>query len=251
MTVTVSPAQTAVEELQQCLDWLIWNLLPGTHKPYIPPQMSAEKRAELDRANREWNTVTDIGTGVQIPLGESPAPMDLDIADLIAEISDTADDLSRLVSLAAKVEPLRPAVYAFSDPRPYLRHVIAFLPVAAGVHSTVEDRCDGLIFRAHTLLGLLGDGQLLNTVCPFCGGRTSHHPIGGAKTLRVRAVLPKDVKRETAAIKATWLIVCEGACEPKLSDVGEWHRGRPAWNIINEGAWLADQIEASGLTTTC
>jgi len=247
--VTAFAAETAVTELLTALTWLTANLQPGTHRIYIPPQLSAEKRAEIGA--QIW-LERHTGVASTMPLGESPAPLDLDIADLIAEISDAADDMCRLVSLAARTTPPRQATWAFEDPRPYLHRVLDLLPKARTVHATVEARCDNLIFRAHTLLGLFGDGQLLKATCPWCGGRTSKHPAGGAETLRVRAMTPKDSAGKPLPITkcgpddVDWFVVCEsGLCEPPEADYGTRLRGRPAWNLRNEGGFLADRIERS------
>ncbi|MGZ4589141.1 MAG: hypothetical protein ACXVX9_15210, partial [Mycobacteriaceae bacterium] len=89
-----------------------------------------------------------------------------------------------------------------------------------------------LIERAHQVLGLISDGQVLKAVCPWCGGRTEAHPTGGAHTLRVRNIHGLD----------TTVVVCEGgACEPPAEDCGTWVRGRPAWRQY-EWDWLADRI---------
>jgi hypothetical protein len=53
----VKAARAALDELTQVLDWLAASLLPGTTKPYRAPQMSAEKRAELDQVARHENAL--------------------------------------------------------------------------------------------------------------------------------------------------------------------------------------------------
>lgn len=244
-----NPAADAVEELLQVLGWLTANLLHGTHRPFRPPP-SADHQAERDRAaalERLLDRRNEDRSGMLVPLGETPAPMVLDVADMIAEISDAADEMAALVSVAAQQDVPPPARYAFTDPRPYLRRVLELLPEAPAVWESVESRCDGLLYRAYATLGVLGDGQLLPGMCPWCDGRTERFPVGGARTLRVRAVVPDgrkltDTTLDQADIR--WLVVCENRwCEPPEADCGNRHRGRPAWPLATEGAWLADRIE--------
>src|SRR4051794_34388043 len=210
----LTAANAAITELRHVLDWLAANLLPGTAKPYRTPQLSTEKRAERD-AEARLERLERVG----IAPGESPVPLDLDVADLLAEIMATADDLADRVALAAWRPVGAPAGSAFADPSPCLDVIVAALPVAAvrdpGLPGLIEGRCDGLIYRAHRLLGLLGDGQLLNAVCPWCGGRTSGAPVGGAKTMRVRAQLPPGRRSVTQVDPkdVRWFVVCEsGLC---------------------------------------
>lgn len=247
MTDAVKAATTAVDELLNVLAWLAASLMPGTTKPYRAPQMSAEKRAEADALARlEKAEIINAG----LLLGETPAPFDLDVADLLAEIMATADSLADRVCWAVMRPVDPPAVSAFADPTRFLRLVVKWLPLAATVDEAlagyVEGRCDSLVFRAHGLLGLLGDGQLLDALCPWCDGRTSATPTGGARTLRIRAQLPVG-QRNLAKVDPKdvgWFVVCEGGlCEPPDADCGARLRGRPAWPLSSEGEWLAQRLE--------
>lgn len=270
-------ARTAIDELTQALGWLTANLLPGTHKPWTPPALGAEEQAERrfyqDMHDRHFSRLSEVGRHVILPLGESPAPFDLDVADLLSEILVTADRLCDLVCDDVDAQaleqhmremPARPdadpddwatttprtprppaAMSAFADPGPYLTRAQQLLPLAS--HTTlaaIERACDTVKYRAHTLLGLIGDGQLLNATCPWCDGRTTSTPTGGAKTLRVRAQLPPGKTHANVdASDVDWFIVCEGDCDPPSKDCGTWLRGHPAWSLKNEGAWLAQRIE--------
>lgn len=238
-------ARAAVRELRQAVDWLAATLMPGTGKPYRAPTLTVEQRADRDRLAR-LERLERVG----IAPGEVPAPFDLDVADLLAEIMATVDRLADRVCLAVWRPVPPPAVSAFTDPGPYLALVLRLLPDAAGqdpsLTGDVEAACDGLVFRTHALLGLLGDGQLLDVTCPWCGGRTATDPVGGAKTMRVRAQLPVGV-RSVAGVDpgdVRWYVVCEGGrCEPPEADCGERWRGRPAWPLKTEGEWLAGRLE--------
>lgn len=247
MADPVGSARDAINELRDVIDWLAASLLPGTAKPYRAPQMSAEKRAELDAlARQEWRERSGIAPG------ETPPVYDLDIADLLSEILTAADSLADRVCWAVQRPVDPPAVSAFADPTPRLDLIADYLRTAVvtdpGIVPVIEDTCDGFIFRAHSLLGLVGDGQLLAATCPWCAGRTARHPVGGARTLRIRAQLPAGVRTVTKVDpkEVRWLVVCEsGTCEPPAAQCGERLRGRPAWPLKTEGEWLAQQIEAA------
>lgn len=232
-------------ELQTTVDMLAANLLPGTTRPWRAPQIGAEKRAELDRQAREDRLHIaqqgDLpahlrGQGVVIPPGESPAPYDLDIADLLSTVLMDADMLSDRACLAT-MRPLDPpASSAFADPRRHLTLLAQLVEVLALVDPDLLEEIAGWaqqqIRDAAPALGLISDGQLLDALCPWCGGATGAHPTGGAKTLRVRT-LPTGRP----------VVVCEGGrCEPEPADCGIAWRGLPAWDLENEGAWLADRI---------
>lgn len=231
----------ALNELAQAHDWLIANLRPGTSKPYQAPQMSDEKRRELDRQNRDARQIVDYGRGVLLPLGESPAPLDLDIMDLLVDILD----------LVAAHSGQREPRSCFDDPRPHftaIRRQLLAGRMTTHHQTDLEHGCEGLVYRAHQQLGLFGDGQLLAATCPWCQGRTATNPTGGDRTMRVRAKLPPGKKNLTGVdpTDIRWYVVCEsGTCEPPDQDCGERHRGRPAWPLGAEGDWLAQRIEAN------
>ena len=244
--MTVKHALDAITELRTAIDWLVASLLPGTEQPYRPPSMSADARAERDRLARLERLERS-----NLAPGETPAPLDLDIADLLAEILTFADTTAERVCWAVHRPVDEPPRSAFADPGPALRLITGNLRLAATVDSGlprfVEERCDELVTRAHTILGLLGDGQLLDVVCPWCGGRRDDAPVGGAKTMRVRAQLPPGQAMSKVDPKdVRWLVVCEsGSCEPPPAECGERLRGRPAWPLKTEGEWLAMRLEAA------
>lgn len=257
MTADTTAATAAVDELIEAVGWLAASLLPGTRRPYRAPTMPDEKRDELARLDRQLRH--NLGYGMQIPLGESPAPMDLAVEDLLTEVVESVDSMSRQVALAADVDPswfvasstgivtyFVAAEHALTNPAPYLVRIKALLPRAADVARSIERRCDDHTFRIHEILGLFGDGQILRSACPWCGGKTEKSPAGGELTLRVRLVLPQG-KRTFAGVdprEIRWLVVCTGGrCEPPSRDVGTWWRGMPAWDLANEGEWLANRLE--------
>lgn len=245
----MNAAREAIDELGQVTGWLACSLLPGTPKPWTAPLMSDEKLAARAMQDRTYRAAAAMSA--MIPLGESPAPLDLTTLDLLVEILCLADEIADLCSDAAEVPRLAAASSWMADPAPFLARGAAFVAyLDKASQRRVEERCDDLTYRALGSLGLMGDGQVLAVVCPWCLGRTPQRPVGGARTLRVRAVLPAG---ERSLVKVDpddidWLIVCEGvACEPPSKDCGERHRGRPAWSLTREGEHLAKLLEKAAV----
>ena len=203
--------------------------LKGTSRPWqMPPDLNPEQREERDahaRAERADRTAH--------ALAEAPAPLHLDVLDLLVDLLATADDLAERIAQAAGVERMPPAASASADPEPYLRHAITHLPTAISVDQQlgwhVEKEASRLRYDVAKHLGEFVYGQRLMAPCPWCRGGVQQ-----GYTLRVR-----EVHGEAA-------IVCEsGTCEPPEADCGTWTSGRPAWPLSREGAWLADRIERS------
>lgn len=222
-------------ELETVTSWLAANLLPGTHRPYRP-ELSADKKSELAAIAR-LKVRNDARSGMLVPLGETPAPADLEILDLLVEIIETVATFSLLPAPRSSLD----------DPRPHMRSIRRQLDARTLiVTGSLEDACETLIDRAHKVLGLVGDGQLLHAVCPWCSGITATHPEGGQRTLRIRAKLPPGKKSMVTVHPADvrWLVVCEsGSCAPESKDCGTWWRGQPAWDLRTEADWLAKRLE--------
>lgn len=224
-------ARKAVHDLIGVVEQLAASLLPGTARAWSAPRLSAARRADLDRQARE--ELDDPGDSLPAHLrqaqrvtapGEHPVPFDLDVMDQLVEIMCAADQLADDLCRAAWRPADPPATSAFADPRPALRLVEQLLTAATAGDETipfyVEHRCKALIDRAETALGLVTDGQLLDGLCPWCGGKTDHQPVGGARTLRVRN-LPH---------LGGPVLICEGGhCEPPDAECGARVRGLPAW----------------------
>lgn len=205
--------------------------LKGTPRPWRQSQAwDSETRAAMDAAARAERAERS-----DAAIGEHPAPLHLDTMELLVDLLATADWLAELVSQHAGVERLPTPASSFADPVPYLRHAAHWLQDAyvaePAVAFYVERESARLRTEVSVALNLVTDGQTLKAECPWCCGVTETHPGGGAFTLRVRT-LPGG---ETA-------IVCHGLCDPPESDVGAWWRGKPAWPLATEGAWLADRL---------
>lgn len=201
--------------------------LKGTSRPWQQPaDLEPDKREErdaharLERAERST-----------LSIGEHPAPLHLDVLDLLVDLLATADDLAEKVAQAAGVDRMPPAASATADPEPYLRHAAAHLAAAIEADSQlgkyVEEEASRLRYDVAKHLGEFTYGQRLMALCPWC-----HGGIHQGYTLRVR---------EVQGIPA---VVCEsGTCEPPEADCGTWLGNKPAWPLDTEGSWLADRIE--------
>lgn len=177
-------------DLYDVVGWLRASLHPGTPLPWRNSILSDDRRAELDHhARLEMHDRSDIAPGAH------PAPMRLEILDLLDEAAGLAD----------------------GDEHAFIR-------------------------RAMAVLGLTLDGQLLDALCPWCEGRTARHPVGGARTLRVRIVPDRRDPQQAVPV-----VICEGDnCSPSDASAAydeRWH-GHPTWPQ-HEWEWLAAQIDAA------
>lgn len=208
---------------------LLESRIRGTARPWREPTTSPETRAQADAAARaERLERSDVAPG------EHPAPMHVDVLDVIVDLVITADDLAQRVAQAAGVDRPAPAAGAFADPRPHLRHIRAWWTAATiaddKLHAHAEHHLRRLAEDVALALRIVRDGQILQALCPWCGGRTEHQPTGGARTLRVH---------ETPG---GWLIVCNGVnCQPQEAECGKRWRGKPAWPDF-EWVWLAQRL---------
>lgn len=238
-TTDQRPVIAAIDELIEAVGWLAASLLPGNTRIYRP-ELSDEQlteRAQAERLAKALEKRQETRAGMLVPLGETPAPMDLAVMDLLVEILEFAVPWSTLAAPCSE----------FEDPRRYLRSARAAVVAGSVENLTLLERgCDDWTYQVNTQLGLFGDGQLLKSPCPWCDGRTDTAPNGGQFTLRVRAVLPRG-RRTMAGVDprdVRWLVVCVGGlCEPPSRDVGTWWRGLPAWDLATEADWLADRLE--------
>ena len=201
--------------------------LKGTSRPWQQPaDLDPSQRAERDAQARLERAERDVGA-----IGEHPAPLHLDVLDLLVDLLATADHLAERIAQAAGVERMPPAASAMADPEPYLRYAAAHL--AAAIESdellgvVVEHEASRLRYDVAKHLGEFVYGQRLACLCPFCDGG-----IEKRQTLRVREV------------RGIPSVVCEsGTCEPSEAECGTWLGSKPAWPLDTEAAWLAQRIE--------
>ncbi|WP_433465720.1 hypothetical protein [Spirillospora sp. CA-128828] len=238
---------------------LVATRLPDVVRPYQPPTITPEQRAELDYEAR-LERAERVG---EAP-GEHIDAARPDVLDLLFELIDTAEDLAAHVSRAAWLPVLPPPAGVLADARPFLERTARYLPAAAVGWANGDElvwwvarTARQMLVQAGRALALTHDGQRLDAVCPWCQGRTETAPVGGAKTWRVRDLLAAqrcehDQIERLTCVRCPQLIaiVCEsGTCEPPSKDVGTWWRGRPAWPI-EEWDWLARRLVAAEAHTT-
>lgn len=215
--------------------------LKGTARPWRAPQVSPDTRSELD-AQARLEKADRIG----LTMGESPAPVHVDVLDTLADILMRADMLHDHIAQTLGVERLDPAPSAFADPKPYLafigEHLADFAADDTDGLNAVSDLARELREDMAAVLGEIADGQTLDALCPFCGGKDGHHPNGGAKTLRVRNVpLPRMEDRDHHEA----VIMCVGGmCAPAENECGVYVRGLPAWPM-SDWDWLAERLDAA------
>jgi hypothetical protein len=217
------------------LEWVIayWpdlteSRLPGTARPWRQPELSPEQRAERDHAAR---IERDERAG--FALGESPAPVDVGVLDLLVDIIWDADDIAAKVADEIMCPRLPPPSTAYADARPYLDFAARHFDEAGGMYllPSVAKQARAMVDAIARALCLVYDGQRLDVICIWCEGRTELAPVGGERTWRVRE-LPGQLIA----------IVCEsGTCEPESRYVGTWWRGKPCWPV-SEWDWLAKQV---------
>lgn len=176
--------------------------------------------------------------------GSTPAPLHLDVLDVISTVVASADTLAEHIAHTLGHEPPPAAASAYADPRPHLAHCAHHLAAACQADPDMADAARARIIPMHTRvlggLGLLVDGQLIDAICPFCIGRTYERPAG-VRTLRVRVIPSRHVRAELGEVEP--VVVCENpaGCTVLASEVGMWVRDRPAWPMA-EWEWLAARL---------
>ena len=249
--MSLTHALKAIDDLHNAVEQLALNVLPGTALPFTGHLTDDKKReqAALHRQEREerearWAKARGpFATADPIGGGETPDPYRLDMVELLTHILAKADELADTVSQAAGVNPQPPAASAYESPARFLVHTRAWLDMAeeaqAGLTWKVKDECEALTFRANVLLGHMGDGHRLPHDCPWCG----------VDQVRIRSIA---VTYDDGHEQYRPHIVCESRlCTVNEESVTYWHRGHPAWDLINEGDWFGRCIEAKRAKREC
>jgi len=178
------------------------------------------------------------------PTGPIPAPAVIAVLDLLALFVATAADIAETVARVAGVDAPPQVESSWTDPRPYLKFARTWLTVADGADDRtmpwVAKTLRSLADRVATQLGEVYDGQLLDALCPWCGGRTERRPTGGERTLVVYA---RQSRRDAEGTKHEGpVIVCRGVnCTPPESACGTSVGAHPAWPE-REWDWLSKQL---------
>lgn len=195
----------------------------STPRPWRQPELSPQARTKRDALARIEQAERN-----PLAIGESPAPVDVSILSTAFDVLITADDLAAVVAEHAGLPVLPPPRLGELDAWPYLAYAAAHMSEdLADYAAPITARMVDQVARA---VCMVYDGQVLDVLCPWCDGRTTETPAGGAKTWRVM-LLPGDLVA----------IVCAGLCEPSAGDVGTWWHGQPCWPIARWD-WLAKRL---------
>lgn len=220
--------------LAQALPHLHATRVKGTPRPWRQNELTPERQAELDhRARQERTTTRDPlpprwwarhGATPTIasrdPLAEQPAPLHLDITDLIRDITHAAQ--AAATDQALTDGNLVIAVWASTTNDTH--QLLTYLATTAPPTSH-NPELHHLRTRTARIFQDVVDGQRLKTPCPWCGH----------ERLYFRSIGP-DHAREI-------VVRCDSdACQPPDADCGTWHRGRPCWPL-HEWDWLAHRID--------
>ena len=188
--------------------------LKGTPRRWHQTELTPEQRAQREAQHRAEKRAHGAPPGP-----DSPAPLHLDVLDLMQAIAHTARHTARLIQAGNLTNPP-------PDTNGKLRYI------AAHAH-TLDDDPD-TAHAAHKMRNhrqavnqqwaQVVDGQRLKTGCPWC----KQH------ALYFRSIGPEH--------NAEMVIRCEsGVCNPQ-EDAGTWYGGKPCWPF-HEWAWLATRID--------
>jgi hypothetical protein len=248
-------------QIAEDMDYLIgaWPFLvalgvPGTDNPRRPHRRPSEEQRARAALEAMQERIEARMPGYVRGTGPIVAPVPIALLDLLSQLVGTVAEVCDTVTQTAGVERPPQPVSSWTDPRPYLQAARAWLSVAAEADERTEPWVAG---RLHPLadavashLGEVHDGQTIEALCPWCGGRTDGHPNGGELTLVVyarqsrleQASMPTEAAKVGAERAEGPVIVCRGVnCSPPPSHVGVWVGEQPAWPE-REWAWLSDQI---------
>lgn len=227
-----------VDSVAADLDYMIdaWPLLvsmkiPGSQRSWVEtPRRTALTDADKERLGKQ---------GIV-----RRAPANVGALDLLATIAARADDIARcVVDVAELGHDFLPMESAAKDPRPWFLVISTWIGQAHQRDDLtvpwVADQVRTLTQPTARLLGDVRDGQVMNAVCPWCGGRTASGT--GERTLQIH--YPSH--RTTTDTDDEPLIFCFGIeCTPPSSACGSRYQGHPAWTH-REWGWLAAQLSTA------
>lgn len=249
-TADVSRVLEEIDYLENAWPQLVTLGTDASNRRRLPSTNRRRSDEALERAQREAaiEAAERRMPGWVPALSHAAAPVDVSMLDLIAELVAVADDLAETITGVAGIA-VGHVVSAWEDPRPRLRVARAWLTKAQEEDPRTLPWARGILApvvrAAAQALGEIVDGQLLDALCPWCGGRTERRPMGGERTMVVHAG-PTAVTTQEAPEErgAGWpRIVCHGLnCSPPASACGTTWRGQPTWPE-REWDWLAKQLK--------
>lgn len=209
---------------EENINWIIerWphleaSRLKGTPRPWKQPTLTPEQRNELDRQAHAEKT--ERGAFV---LGESPAPIHIDVLDKMHAYARKLKRLAILVSMELKHNI---GVQRYPHVPSLLLYIRGHIPkVSNDLFNTIRKVTAEVRAGMAAHFTEVFDGQRLKADCPWC-----HQP-----KLFIRLVGPEHNPQP--------VVVCEsGVCEPPSADCGKFYRGQPAWPFY-EWEWLSNRI---------
>lgn len=198
----------------------------------------AAREAEEDRATRH-------GALPVPPTGPIPAPAAPNVLDLLARFASVAEEVAVAIAQTAGIDRPPAVESAWTDPRPYFQFARAWLTVADAADDRtmpwVAEQLHPLADAVAAALGEVHDGQVLDAVCPWCGGRTERSDRQRTLVVFARGARRAQIEKDTTSSEGP-VIVCHGVnCEPPTSSCGMRVGDHPAWPE-REWEWLAKHL---------
>lgn len=189
--------------------------LKGTPRRWRQTDLTPEQRAALAVEHQAEKRAAGAPAGA-----DSPAPLHLDVLDLLVDIDDTSRYGARIIQ-----------AHTLDDPPTNTIGRLNYITVNAHTLDPNDDdtrRIEQQLRNHRAAItkqwAEVVDGQRLKASCPWC----QHH------ALYFRAIGPE--------LQTEIVIRCEsGTCNPG-DDAGVWHQGKPCWPF-HEWAWLANRID--------
>lgn len=252
MNAQAPPPQDAVRDLRAIREhWgdLLATRLYGPPRHRAEQELTAGERAERDAVARAERREAD----PEAP-GWSPAPVRLDVVEVVADVTDGVLDLEEAVrealDLPAAERVRRPSrtrlthdahrnLADVQEPDGSVHWACVWiedaLPALAAdpvLACHVADEARRMARAVLAAIGHIADSVLIQARCFVCGGVDEEHP-GGARTLRLYT--------EGRLVDA--YVLCHNPrCEPDARQCGARRHGRPMWTA-DELVWLNAKLD--------
>lgn len=233
-----------------------WGDLLAT-RLYGPPRHRAEQElTEAQRAERDAVARAERREADPEAPGWSPAPVRLDVVEVIAEVTDGVLELEEAVrealDLPAADRVRRPAStrLAYDGHRNladveepdgsvhwacvWIEDALAAVAADPVLACHVADEARRLARLVLAAIGHIADSVLIQARCFVCGGVDEEHP-NGARTLRLY----------TGGRLVDAYVLCHNPrCQPDPAQCGARRHGRPMWTA-DELVWLNARLDES------
>lgn len=188
--------------------------LKGTPRRWHETELTTQQRAQREAQHRAEKRAAGAPAGA-----DSPAPLHLDVLDLMQDIARTTRHTTRLIQAGNLTTPP-------TNTNDQLRYIAAHAHTLDDDPHTHHAAQQMHNHRQHInrQWAQVVDGQRLKAGCPWCRQHA----------LYFRSIGPEH--------SAEMVIRCEsGVCNPQ-EDAGTWYGGKPCWPF-HEWAWLATRID--------